>query len=531
MIDNETNKLVKGALLLTIAGLLSKVLSASYRIPLQNLTGDFGFYIYQQVYPLLGIILILSLYGFPSAISKLSVELRASGKSTSLKQFYLPVFILMLAMNGFFFVLLYMNASSIAYLIGDAKLTRAFQLAAFTFLFIPFTSLLRGVFQGQYEMKPTAYSQVGEQLLRVCIIIIVAYLFFIQKIDVYKIGEAAALASIVGAFIAVIILLIFFIKIKPVTMQEYHVPWGYYIRTLFTLGIVAALNHMVLLIIQFADVFTLVPNLMQYGLSDIESMEAKGVFDRGQPLIQLGTVLGSSFALALIPAISKQHLKEDSKHTIGYIQGGLLFSFYLAAGAAIGLILIFPEVNMLLFKDLKGTSSLQILSLAILLSSVSITTSSILQGLDYFKRTAVFILCAFLIKWFANSLLVPYWGITGSAVATVLSLLILCIILLFDLSRKLPEMKLFKELNIRAFLLASMGMIAFILIMRFLIPYEDITSRITLLIYVMFIALIGAMIYLLLLLRCRAFTERELAMLPAASIFIKLHRGRGYVEK
>ncbi|MFB8736447.1 oligosaccharide flippase family protein [Bacillus sp. SL00103] len=47
--------LFQGAVILTIAGLLSKVLSAVYRVPFQNIVGDTGFYIYQQVYPFLGI--------------------------------------------------------------------------------------------------------------------------------------------------------------------------------------------------------------------------------------------------------------------------------------------------------------------------------------------------------------------------------------------------------------------------------------------------------------------------------------------
>src|SRR5690625_6662426 len=116
---------------------------------------------------------------------------------------------------------------------------------------------------------------------------------------------------------------------------------------------------MVLLIIQFADVFTLVPGLIKHGLSNIEAMEAKGVFDRGQPLIQLGTVLGSSFALALIPTISKQRLVEDPAKFRGYIEGVFLFSFYLAAGAVIGLVMIVPETNTLLFQNTKGTMSLR----------------------------------------------------------------------------------------------------------------------------------------------------------------------------
>ena len=41
---------MKGALLLTVAALVVKVLSAVYRVPFQNLVGDQGLYVYQQVY-------------------------------------------------------------------------------------------------------------------------------------------------------------------------------------------------------------------------------------------------------------------------------------------------------------------------------------------------------------------------------------------------------------------------------------------------------------------------------------------------
>jgi len=46
---NQPHWLFQGAVILTIAGLLSKVLSAVYRVPFQNIVGDTGFYIYQQV--------------------------------------------------------------------------------------------------------------------------------------------------------------------------------------------------------------------------------------------------------------------------------------------------------------------------------------------------------------------------------------------------------------------------------------------------------------------------------------------------
>lgn len=523
---NRSNAFMKGALLLTLAGMVGKVLSAGYRIPLQNLTGDLGFYIYQQVYPFLGMAFILSLYGFPSAISKIAVELKSEGKSLSFSSLYIPIFLIMLAINGVFFVLLFLNAYPIALWMGDTKLADAFRYASFTFLLIPFTALFRGIFQGDFEMKPTAYSQVSEQFSRVLIIIFAALFFALKGTDIYEIGQAGAIASIIGAFTAVFVLVFFFIKQKPVACDAFLIPWKYYIKTIFIFGLVAALNHMVLLVIQFADAFTLVPGLRMHGLSLSEAMEAKGIFDRGQPLIQLGTVIGSSFALALIPALSAKKLKENPENVHYYMRSALLVSFYLAAGAATGLIAIFTEANLLLYQDVKGTGSLRILASGIFLSSIAITASSILQGLGYIKRTALFIAIAFFVKWVANQFLVPFLGIYGSAIATVCSLFTLCLLVAIALKRKLPKLVLLPKINWRAFLAAGMGMVGYIKLVGIIIPSSSFTSRGGLLLYVLFMIITGAMIYLIILIKGKAFTERELTLLPFAPQLIQLYKGR-----
>src|SRR5699024_745939 len=125
--ENGTDKLVRGALLLTIAGLVSKILSAGYRIPLQNLTGDLGFYIYQQVYPLLGIATVLALYGFPSAISKLTADMQMEGRQVCFKSFYGPLGLILFGINGVIFLFLKMNAKSIAVWVGDENLAFAYE--------------------------------------------------------------------------------------------------------------------------------------------------------------------------------------------------------------------------------------------------------------------------------------------------------------------------------------------------------------------------------------------------------------------
>ncbi|RLL41679.1 polysaccharide biosynthesis protein [Oceanobacillus piezotolerans] len=527
MDGNETNKLVKGALLLTLAGLLSKVLSAGYRIPLQNLTGDIGFYVYQQVYPIIGMSMMLALYGFPSAISKMVVDLDASGKKHSLQTFYLPILLILLIINGAFFLLLLLNAGWLASLVGDLNLIQTYQLSAYIFLMVPFLSLLRGVFQGNYEMKPTAFSQVGEQIIRVSIIIAAALIISIQGKSLYYIGEAASYASLAGGLIAFTILILYFIRRKPINWSRSEpIPWKYYFYNLFVLGMVATLNHTVLLVIQFADTFTFVPSLMDYGLTRLEAMEAKGVFDRGQPLIQLGIVLGSSFALALIPSISRKKLNENRAAFYQYIRSAFLFSFYLALGATLGLIGIFKETNILLFQDSKGTLPLSVLVLSIFFSSLAITASSILQGLGYIKRTAGFIFITFLMKILLNISLIPMFGMMGSVLATVISLMLLFILVMVELKRKLPGLKLVRQINPAAVCLASIFMLTYIGFMKYILPGALSISRMALLLYVLFIVFSGGIIFILTLIRGRAFTETELRLLPMAETLIRIHKGR-----
>ncbi|WP_163972094.1 putative polysaccharide biosynthesis protein [Oceanobacillus halotolerans] len=526
MSDNESNTFFRGALLLTIAAFISKLLSAGYRIPLQNITGDIGFYVYQQVYPILGIAMVMALYGFPSAISKMTVELQEKGHGISLKGFYLPILLILFGIGGAVFSFLWLNAHLLAQWVGDPQLATIYRVSAFVFLLIPITAILRGVFQGNNEMKPTAYSQIGEQIIRVGIIILAAVFIAIQDESIYQVGQAAVYASLFGACTAIGILVLFFQKQKPYDKQQAVIPWTYYIRTLISLGVVAVFNHMVLLIIQFADAFTLVPSLMASGMEKMEAITDKGVFDRGQPLLQLGTVLGSSFALAIIPSISKEKLEQKQAQFTHFIQNALLVSFYLSLGATVGLITIFPYANQLLYQNTDGTVYLQILMVGIFLCSIGITAASILQGLGYIKRTAGFIVIAFFVKWVTNQLLVPLLGITGSSIATIISLLVLCILVFIELKRKVPTLHFWKKINLPALTIAVGVMVMYLLFVNYLFSFLTITSRFDLLLYVMFVSVTGGILYLYCLLKGRVFTDEELQMIPFASRFMKLHNGR-----
>lgn len=523
MKEGQTKTIVQGALLLTLAGIISKVLSATYRIPLQNLTGDLGFYLYQQVYPVIAIVMILGLYGFPVAVSKVVTERRVNGSINSFRHVYGPLLLIVgslcVAVAGMLFLL----APQLASWMNDERLLHTYRAAAGLFLLLPFLAVLRGVYQGHERMKPTAYSQVAEQLIRVGLITMIAYLIYSGKLDTSFIGVGGVLASIAGMGVVLIIWLFVAGKERRdgalVATNDTSVPWRYYWRQCLSLGVVAAISHMVLVLMQLVDVASIVPRLIHAGWEPELAMAQKGIFDRGQPLIQFGVVFGSSFALALVPAIVQRQAEK-----ITAIREAILFSFYLSSAASIGIILLMPEVNRLLFMNTLGTTSLQWLAPSIIFSAIAVTACSLLQNMGYTSRAAAWLMAAVLLKGLLNVILVPIMDIQGSAMATTISLLFLMLAMVAVLHKKLPELRWLAHIDWRAFAFAAGSMAVFVFMVKKIILSQLLVSRFGLIWLVFLLVAIGAVIYLCSLLRFGVFTEKQLLALPFSDGLIRLSR-------
>ncbi|MFD2923460.1 putative polysaccharide biosynthesis protein [Halobacillus naozhouensis] len=519
--SNSSHLLFKGAFLLTLSGLIGKVLSAGYRIPLQNIAGDFGFYVYQQIYPILGIALVLSLYGFPAAVSKLVAEIGERGQSLSLSSFYFPALSWLFGICGLIFMIGYTQAGELADVMGDKRLTPSLQAAFTVFLLLPIPSLLRGVYQGQGNMQPTAISQVAEQLVRV-LLIIGATIYVVSESQIYHIGIGAAIASL-GGIIASIIVFIFIIRKDPPWTKG---PVDYsslsFVKTIVFYGIFICLNYMLLLLIQMTDALTLVPSLIEAGVAPVEAKVLKGIFDRGQPLIQLGTVLASSLALALIPSITKKKMHAHPKQVDGYIFGSIKFSLILACGASAGLIVLMPFINELFFQNEKGTAVLRVLMLVILFSSLAVTFASILQGLGFVTHTAIIVVFAILLKWGLNALLVPHLLLNGAAIASICSAaaVVVCQCLLL---RRYFSFKKWFRLPWLSITWALAGMIVVLLVLigiRSLLGMEG-GNRFSLLVYTLSLTAAGAVTYLIMLIRLGALHRRELEAVPYGSSLVR----------
>jgi len=221
MAHKEMRTMMQGAAILTVASFIAKVLSAVYRVPFQNLVGDEGFYVYQQVYPIYGIAMTLALSGMPQFISKVVAEQAdISGQKKVLQQLFPFVFVIAGLCWAFFFL----GSHEIAFMMGDYRLASLIQVVSFTFLLVPVLSFYRGNFQGHLLMIPSAVSQVMEQIVRVGVILIAAYSFSQFGWSVYQTGTIAMGGALLGGIVAAGILWYYDRKIR-VGSSAYLTQW------------------------------------------------------------------------------------------------------------------------------------------------------------------------------------------------------------------------------------------------------------------------------------------------------------------
>lgn len=529
---NQSKELFKGAFILTVAALLTKILSAIYRIPFQNIVGDVGFYIYQQVYPFYGIAVVLATTGFPVVISKLYAELKEKKDVEGARRLLFISFFFLQAFGFLCFLLLYTGAENIAFWMHDPDLAILLKVVSVVFLTFPIISVLRGYFQGIGNMIPTAVSQVGEQSIRVVTILFLAFLFTQQGYSLYYVGGGAMFGSITGGIVSAIVLFLFLwmgkkrklLKISEVRFRSIFAEYRKVVNALAFQGLAICITGMLLIFIQLADALNLFSLLVSNGMEEEGAKALKGVYDRGQPLIQLGTVVATSISLTLVPLITAERMKERSQFLYHKIRLAMQINIVIGVAATVGLWAIIEPTNIMLFENSAGSDVLGILTLIILLNSLISTMTAILQGLGFLIFPAFAILLSFPLKFVLNIVLIPLYGSTGAAIATIVTLSVIAIFIGVKLKNKVTQVII--EISfLKTVLLAATTMAITLRIYIFasgFILANSGTLRLGATIQSLSAVLIGGFIYLFIIIRKSTFRIDELAMFPFGSKLLLL---------
>ncbi|MGO4890186.1 oligosaccharide flippase family protein [Anaerobacillus sp. MEB173] len=526
MVEKQTTSLLQGAVYLSIAVLLTKVMSAAYRIPYQNMAGDVGFYVYQQIYPIYGIALILATYGFPVMISKLVSEQIAMNNHQGARHVSTVCFIGLVVFGLSLFSLFFFSAELLAIIMADRNLIKPLQAISFSFLFIPFLAVLRGYFQGKDNMLPTAVSQVAEQAVRVAAILGCTYFLISHGYGPYAAGTGAAIGSVLGALIAITVLMLYKKRDKKNAVTDYDAKQNMSVflitKRLFLEGFLICLTALVLVLFQFIDSMTMVRLLQHGGLSDSIAIVTKGIYDRGQPLIQLGTVVATALSLSIVPIITKSKARGDFDVIGQKAEMAIRVTLIIGIGAASGLAIVIGPTNTMLFTDSSGSIVLAILGISIIFSSIIATTAAIMQGLDHTFVAAKYIIIGLAVKLLLNLILLPSALTIGAALATVIGLFVIAYFNIIFIQKKL-SITIIRYRSGRTIIISALIMVIATWLWKesieWMLTYEG--ERSASVIVALTSVLIGAATYIGALLKMKVFTEAEFEMIPKAKKILR----------
>lgn len=525
MKNDELKTMMRGAMLLSVASFIAKILSAVYRVPFQNLVGNTGFYVYQQVYPLYGIGMTFALSGFPVFFSRLIAASRSEEerkRATCSSMLILALFSLVL------FGMLYILAEAIAAFMGDVELAPLIRTVSWMFLFMPLLATGRGYFQGIYRMEPTAVSQVAEQLVRVAVILLAAYWYTQQGTGLYQMGAQAMSGAIWGALAASAVLLVAWRGYRKENNRDAageptgrqvesanHYGVKPLIKRYLSEGLTICLLASILVLFQLVDSFTLYKSLVEGGFLAETAKSVKGIYDRGQPLVQLGMVVGTGFSASFIPVMTSAYAQQMEGDFARAAKSLIRMTAAFAAAACAGLLAILPEVNRMLFGDAQGSGVLAVYILSIAAASLMMAYHSILQSRNQYRPSLLALASGLAVKLLLNLFLVPLVGTMGASLATVLGLVVMVAVLQQQVPGFLRvvwrQHAFLRKLAGGTLLLYGGAYLAKSFLVRFLLTKDSRTQAV---VVALLVVLVGVLLFGWYALQSGLFTEEEWRSVP-----------------
>lgn len=454
MKTKTSHPLIFGAFILTLTGLVTRVIGFFYRIYLSRLFGEEGMGLYQLLSPVLSLSFSLTAAGYQTAISKLVAEQTAKMKKTSLSPMLAGLSIslpLSLLCNAF----LYFGADFIAAaLLQEPRTAPMLRILSFSVPMSAVHACVNGHFYGVKRAGVPAASQLLEQIARVgCV--------FIVSGQIFRAGRSPSISvAVLGLTMGELCSMLFsFAAIKQQSAPEKSAPVpaslpkalqpgspcralafsGLY-RGLLSMALPLTANRIVLNLLQSVESVSIPARLRLYGYDNTTALSVYGVFTgMAMPFIFFPNALTSSVAVLLLPLISENYalgnykaVRQASVKTVKYC--GLMGICCMA-----GFLLLGNWAGATLFDSPLAGYFITTLGFICPFLYLDTTLSSILQGLGKAGHLFVMNVICLLIRLAFVFLAVPRFGITGylwGLLASQLTLGVLYLICLRHFLRK-----------------------------------------------------------------------------------------------
>ncbi len=415
---------LRGAATIAVGGFAAKLIGALYRIPLLSLVGGECMGAYQLVYPFYCLLLTVSATGIPSSVAKIAAEKTAKGESD--ESVLRSAFKIFLLLGGAGTVLMVLLSPVLSAAQGSKNIRAGYIALAPSVLLTSAISVFRGWFQGRNDMRPTALSEITEQLVKVGFGLLFAYL--------YRGNEQRTVTALLFAVslseLATLFLLIFCFRRVPAPFQGLEKGGRFPIRKILSLSFPVTVSSAVIPLCSFLESAILTRLLGRYTQNPVALY---GLFAGGALTIaHLPTSVCYGVAVASVPSVAAARAKNGGVGVRKKVFFSLGVSLALSSLFAAALVLFARPLVNLVYRGLSFDEKttlirlVKILSLSGVFLSCAQTLSACLTAQGKPKHSAISFSVGALVRLALDFLLVRNrnFSVFGAAIAVNIGYLV-----------------------------------------------------------------------------------------------------------
>ncbi len=360
---SQKQSFIKGAIIISLGGVISKILGAFYRVPLTNFLGGEGMGIYQMVYPLYCILLTVSASGIPTGIARLI----SSGSKGAERQ----AFRLYGTIGVIGTLLMYLLSAPLASVQTEPAIRLCCVMLCPSVFFVSVLSVVRGYFQGRGNMYPTAITEVSEQLIKVALGCALAYVF---RSDLELAVASTLFAVTVSEVVSTIIALFWYYKKRgrQPLFKERAAPYSAIVKYTVPLTLTAIAMPASQLVESIVAVRLL------KGVTD-NATALYGIFSGcAVTIINLPVSVTYGLAAASVPQISPLAERGEMNAARDKAFKSILITFAISLPAAVALFVFAPFAVKLIFSSLQAGEK-ELLVEMVRIMAVNAVTLSLVQ--------------------------------------------------------------------------------------------------------------------------------------------------------
>lgn len=426
-----------GFVILSVANILVKIMSLFF-VPLIRsfLGGDAGYSVYSSAYSVYAFVYVIATAGFPVAVSKLVSELTGSCRTKEAIQSFRLARALLIVIGTLLTAIVMIFAKPIATWMHNEESWGGILCLAPTLFLCSVMSAYRGYFQGCKNMRPTAVSQIVEQLVHVAVSFFLVIILRSKGI-VWAVAGASA-GTAVGALVAFLIVVSKFNAGKSTVRKRIaaerelrrengiiSMKTGELVKRLFYYSLPITLSSGVQYGGDLLDSQMIKGGLISAGFTETGAKTLHGAYMAMRQLINVPGSLATALCISVLPVIAGAFAKKNMNAVARNTEYGFKLCYMVAVPVSFAMVIFGGPVYRLLGYG-ENFFLLMISALSVLLLCTMHLQSSILQGVNMMFTSSIFLCISVVLKALMNYFLIriPEINIFGAVISSYVAYLI-----------------------------------------------------------------------------------------------------------